>query len=884
MSRYRFGPFELDEAEHSLHAEGRPVPLTGRAFDTLLVLVHHPGRLVTRDELIGAVWGETIVEEGNLHWTISAVRRALAADCADPIIETVRGLGYRFLPPVEVVPSEAPGGAVLAAPPPASLAAGDSLPSHRMRWRLALTALLPVLLLGAVAWTVASRLERLKAAETAGVAVVGFRNLSPGGDAGWVGTALSEMLAADLGSGGTLRLFPSDDVAGMRRDLGLQLDAPMGLADLAQIRRRLGSEWVIVGSYLVIPGQDPPLRVDALLRHTGTGETRTAVSRRGRETDLFTLTDSLAGELRRSLGASTRSEQQPARGAMPAAPEVQRLYAEGLERLQRRDAVAAARRLADATAADPEFSGAWLALAQADELLGFQVKAADAALKATERSGRLPERQRLAIEATYLRIARRWPDAVDRLRRLYALSRHALEDGLALGEALIPAGQPKETLATVVELRKEHPAASDDARLSLLEARAFGRLEDFPHATAAAQRTVTAARRQGMVQVEVEALHRMAAARLRAGTIADCGRSLAEVTTARSKAEPTGDRFLLGGVLQDFSVVLDTCGQPARADQMAREAIDLYREIGAVGKLPPLLYNLGTSRLEEGDLLAADSLMREALDACLATSTLCRERLLHPIGVNRLHRGELAESRRMIEEGIQLNSQLGNRTRVAEAQGFLPDLAFWSGDTAQAVALQRQVLALRQEIGVAHLIAWAHSDLSGWLTEAGRGAEALEHARLAVTMAAKDGETTLNACSRASLAFADLAVRDLEAADRESAAAIALLRPPRFPFCSFFVWSVRAQVLLARGQLEAAEALIDQGLDLARRGGFVTFELWGRLLRAELAQARGRSAEASRLGNELAGEAQAKGFGIIAQRCKSLVAHPAPSHRSRGKL
>ena len=113
--RYRFGLFELDASEHSLEVEGRPVALTRRAFDTLLYLVRHPGRLVTRDELIAAVWGDTIVEEGNLHWTISAVRKALAQESEESRIETVRGLGYRFLGPVESPGEAAP--ASLPEPP-----------------------------------------------------------------------------------------------------------------------------------------------------------------------------------------------------------------------------------------------------------------------------------------------------------------------------------------------------------------------------------------------------------------------------------------------------------------------------------------------------------------------------------------------------------------------------------------------------------------------------------------------------------------------------------------------------------------------------------------------------------------------------------------------
>jgi ATP/maltotriose-dependent transcriptional regulator MalT len=78
-------------------------------------------------------------------------------------------------------------------------------------------------------------------------------------------------------------------------------------------------------------------------------------------------------------------------------------------------------------------------------------------------------------------------------------------------------------------------------------------------------------------------------------------------------------------------------------------------------------------------------------------------------------------------------------------------------------------------------------------------------------------------------------------------------------------------VLLARGQLDAAGTAIDEGLELARRGGFVTYELQGRLLQAELARARGRPEEARKLAGELAAEARAKGFGVIAQRCALLI-------------
>jgi DNA-binding winged helix-turn-helix (wHTH) protein/tetratricopeptide (TPR) repeat protein len=874
--RYRFGSFELDAAEHRLTSGGAPVALTSRAFDTLVMLVRHRGRLVTRDELIAAVWGDAIVEEGNLHWTISMVRRALAGGPGGPWIETVRGRGYRFIGPVEVLPD--PDTTVettepLADPGPAPEALPERLPATLppRRWRPWLAVGVAVLLLALVAWTVASRHE------TAGrLAVVGFRDLSPRGADRWVGTALAEMLTAELARSGRLRLIPSDDVAGMRRDLGLRLDGPMGRGELHQVRQRLGSEWVIVGSYLRLAGQDPPLRVDVLLRHTGTGETLAAVSRRGRETELFTLAEALAGDLRQALGEPGEASgiARPGGAVMPESTAAQKLYAEGLDRLRRRDARGAAERLRAAVGVDPGFPGAWLALANAYELLGFERQAEDASLQALQRSGGLPERQRLATEATYLRIARRMPEAVERLRSLYELSGHGFEEGLDLADTLTQARQSLEVPLLLADLHRRHPETRDDARLALLEAEALHAIEEYEASLAATDRAVAAARRQGMTEIEIRALRQRALGRVRAGTAAACEPALADVALARRKAQASGDRLLQANVLQTLGAVLAHCRPEdvAARERPEQESIALYREIGALGWTSSLLYNLGNNRLEEGDLIAADRLMREAYTTCQSYGTNCDGRFLHPMGANRLHRGELAEARRMLEEGLRINRLAGNRRRTAEAQSFLPDVAAWSGDLEQAVAVQREVFALRKEIGAPEGIAWAHSDSALWLAEAGHGPEARVHARQAVAMAAEHDSPSLDACAHAGLAFAHLASGDLGAADQESARAFARLQPPLSPFASFLVWRVRARVLLARGELDTAEAVIDQGLRLARRSGFVTYELEARLFRAQLTLARGRVAEARQLAADLAAEAQAKGILLIARRSAAVAA------------
>ena len=75
--RWRFGAFELAVDERRLLADGRPVPLGGRAFDLLCVLAEHADRVVSKDELFARVWPGLVVEDNNLTVQVSALRRVL---------------------------------------------------------------------------------------------------------------------------------------------------------------------------------------------------------------------------------------------------------------------------------------------------------------------------------------------------------------------------------------------------------------------------------------------------------------------------------------------------------------------------------------------------------------------------------------------------------------------------------------------------------------------------------------------------------------------------------------------------------------------------------------------------------------------------------------
>jgi DNA-binding winged helix-turn-helix (wHTH) protein len=110
---YSFGPFRLEVAERRLLRDGCVVPLTGKAFDTLQLLVEGAGRLQTQASMIERLWPDVVVEANNLAYNVSLVRRALAG--APGIeIETVRGQGYRLAsgvreerPPASSTPAQA---------------------------------------------------------------------------------------------------------------------------------------------------------------------------------------------------------------------------------------------------------------------------------------------------------------------------------------------------------------------------------------------------------------------------------------------------------------------------------------------------------------------------------------------------------------------------------------------------------------------------------------------------------------------------------------------------------------------------------------------------------------------------------------------------------
>lgn len=243
---YDFGTCRLDPRQHQLFRDGAVVPLTPKAFDTLLWLVRRHGEVVSRRDLIEQVWGGTFVEEAGLTRNISVLRKALAGNDADErYIETVPKRGYRFVAPVCVVVPSSPSAEIIepAAIPPAldrpdatkSQSSVSGLRSSALAQippaRLLIVAALLLAVVGAVA---VSLWNRTPESDIRSLAVLPFKpiaTVSAGEE--YLGPAMADALITRLSRLPDLTLRPmravleysqsDEDPRGVGRDL--QVDA-----------------------------------------------------------------------------------------------------------------------------------------------------------------------------------------------------------------------------------------------------------------------------------------------------------------------------------------------------------------------------------------------------------------------------------------------------------------------------------------------------------------------------------------------------------------------------------------------------------------------------------------------------------------------------------
>ena len=336
---YEFGPFRLEPVERRLTRSGTPVALTPKCFDLLVVLVENRGHLLSKGELLERVWPDQFVEESNLSFNISELRKVLG-DGRNGVryIETVRKKGFRFvvaeveehhsLDPTSTLddhPMAAAGErdetaqSVLdvgeAAWSTPAVAAG--LPRRSSGWKpvVAVLAVSALVLSAYVLWTERHLTSAGKPVKA--IAVLPFKPLVSDARDESLELGMAESLIARIGAARTVTVRP---ISAVRRYADLEQDA-------AAAGRELGVEAVLEGH---IQRADGRVRVTARLVHVTDGRQLWAGRFDEQFTDIFAVQDAISEQVAHSLtlrlngGAERRLGQRGTRN-----PEAYELYLKG---------------------------------------------------------------------------------------------------------------------------------------------------------------------------------------------------------------------------------------------------------------------------------------------------------------------------------------------------------------------------------------------------------------------------------------------------------------------------------------------------------------------------------------------------------------------------
>jgi TolB-like protein len=329
---YRFGPFRLDIRERRLSRGSDAIPLRPKVFETLRVLIESAGRLVTKQELLDAIWPETAVEENNLNHNVSVLRKALEEKTTgQQYIETVPRVGYRFVAPLE---------GLIGPAPTDSRSAGQDLTS---------------------------------------IAVLPFADMSPGRDHDYLCDGVAEEIINAL-----------THVRGLRvaaRSASFQFRGPG--VDVRAAGRELGVAALLEGS---IRKADHRLRITVQLVEVADGYHRWSQRFDRTLDDVFAIQDEIAQAVVAPLRAGDLSERE--RAALrrpPTTSEAYEYFLRGrhyLPRMTHPDLERSRAMFARAIELDAGYGPAWAGLATVHATLYEWFGTRDEDLEAAERASR----------------------------------------------------------------------------------------------------------------------------------------------------------------------------------------------------------------------------------------------------------------------------------------------------------------------------------------------------------------------------------------------------------------------------------------------------------------------------------------------------------------
>ena len=337
---YRFGVFTLDLDRGALLERGKEVNLRPKSFDVLCCLVKHHGTLLTREELLSAVWPDVVVTDDSLTQCLMEIRRTLG-DHDRSLIRTVPRRGFIFEPAVEPLP------------------AGRTTAARRLsrpRWLLAALAALLLAVVAGWIYSPAPEPHRVPLESPAtvtslsdnAIAVLDFDDMSPNKDRQWFAQGLSEEIRNLLASTRDLKVIGRSSSAAVG----------MGDSDLRAIGRLLGVRHLLEGS---VRQTGDRVRISVQLIDSGNGVMTWSESYDGSMNQLFALQDEVAtavlDALKQQIGG------YPSRGRPTQNADAYALFLKARLALNSQDSVTAEADLRRAVELDPEFAEAWELLA-----------------------------------------------------------------------------------------------------------------------------------------------------------------------------------------------------------------------------------------------------------------------------------------------------------------------------------------------------------------------------------------------------------------------------------------------------------------------------------------------------------------------------------------
>jgi adenylate cyclase len=313
---YRFGPFTADRAGYRVLRDDKAIGLTPKLIDLLFYLLDHAGDLVTKEELLDALWPDANVTENALAQAMSELRQALGDEPSSPqFIKTVARRGYRVIARVEPLEAEVP--------------------------RKTATA-------GTVGTSV----------DDQAIVVLDFANVSGEADSAWLSAGIAETVTAGISSMRAFRVVDRWRVMDARRRTD---------GSLAQMTAELGARLAVVGSY---QRHEDRIRITARVVDVVNGDALADAKVDGPLAAIFELQDEIVAQFRQELGMAVA---QPAAGRAgsrdTSSLDAYRAFTEGwlkLETLDVHEMSAAIAEFERAIATDPRFAHAYTGLASAE--------------------------------------------------------------------------------------------------------------------------------------------------------------------------------------------------------------------------------------------------------------------------------------------------------------------------------------------------------------------------------------------------------------------------------------------------------------------------------------------------------------------------------------